>query len=226
MFIVTALFQVIIYIPWLLNFIVQLKGVSSGFWITLTFPGTVYEILTMQYKGNIPMEVAVVGTVLFYAYIIYTYIKTRKDNENKKEIKICIGIYISIIVIALLISLCMHSVILLYRYLLIITGLLIFAISCILAKENKKYLAVIIYITIIVATGYSMVQNVNEAYNKNNNECINYIKENIKENDIIVYSNAINGAVITTELSSNTSYFYNKDHWGVKEAYKAFSPYM
>ena len=24
----------------------------------------------------------------------------------------------------------------------------------------------------------------------------------------------------------NISYFYNKEHWGVEEAYKAFAPYM
>ena len=53
--------------------------------------------------------------------------------------------------------------------------------------------------------------------------------EQIEEGDIIVYSNAINGEVITTEITqnhTNMSYFYNKDHWGVEEAYKAFGPYM
>ena len=227
-FIISAAVQVVAYIPWLVNFVIQLKGVSSGFWITLVFPDTLYEILTMQYKGNLEMIPAVIITLAFYIYIIYRYIVLKKNKEDLKACSWCFIIYLAIIIIALLISLCMHSVILLYRYLLIITGLLIFAISDIMAKNKKIYLSIIICICVLLISVYSMCLNIKEVYNKNNNDCIDYIKENIETTDIIVYSNAINGAVISTKLSSdnNISYFYNKDNWGIYEAYKAYLPYM
>ena len=38
--------QVVAYLPWLIVFVSHLKG--TGFWITLTFPGSIYEILTVQ----------------------------------------------------------------------------------------------------------------------------------------------------------------------------------
>ncbi len=227
-FIITAVIQVIVYIPWLIYFLKQLVGVSNGFWITLKFPDTLIEILTLQFIGNLPTNIALVLTLVFIGYLIFLYFK--QTEEVKKLSKICIGIYLGIIIIALLISLCMQSVILLNRYLLILTGLIIFTISLLLSNVKNKYVLVSIC-TIIVATSvYTQFINIKENYSNNNGNCEKYILQNIQENDIILYSNAINGAVITTGISNesniNTSYFYNKDNWGVDEAYKSYSPYM
>ncbi len=224
-FLVVAFFQIILYIPWLLYFIKQLSGVSSGFWITLSFPETLYEILTMQYKGNLSMFPIILSTI-FYSYIVYLVAKTKK--EERKPATWCFTIYISIILIVLFISLCMQSVILLYRYLLIITGLLIFALAFFMAKDTKVKRIISICSIILIVSITSNVLAIKENYNHNNKECINYIKEEIQQGDIIIYSNVISGAVITTELlsTSNISYFYDKYSWNVDEAYKAFAPYM
>ena len=150
-------------------------------------------------------------------------------KEERKPANWCFAIYISIILIALAISLCMQSVILLYRYLLIVTGLLIFAISYFMAKDPKKWRVITVCVIILIISGISNIISINENYNETNRDFIAYMDEQIEEGDIIVYSNAINGEVITTEITqnhTNMSYFYNKDHWGVEEAYKAFGPYM
>ena len=55
---------------------------------------------------------------------------------------------------------------------------------------------------------------------------IEYIKENIQEDDIIVYSNIGNGGVIAAFFPENKQYFYNGQHWDVEEAYKAYGPGM
>ena len=225
-FIITAVIQVICYVPWLIAFLRQLSSVSSGFWITLSFPNTLYEILTMQFKGNLDFF-PIILTTAFYAYIVYLISQTKK--EDRKPANWCFAIYISIILIALAISLCMQSVILLYRYLLIVTGLLIFAISYFMAKDPKKWRVITVCVIILIISGISNIISINENYNETNRDFIAYMDEQIEEGDIIVYSNAINGEVITTEITqnhTNMSYFYNKDHWGVEEAYKAFGPYM
>lgn len=225
-FIITAVIQVICYVPWLIAFLTQLKNVSSGFWITLSFPNTLYEVLTMQYKGNLSFF-PIILTTAFYAYIVCLIAKTKK--EERKPATWCIAVYISIILIALAISLCMQSVILLYRYLLIVTGLLIFAISYFMAKDTKKWRVITVCAIILIISGISNIISINENYNEKNRDFITYMNEQIEDGDIIVYSNAINGEVITTEITqkyTNMSYFYNKDNWGVEEAYKAFGPYM
>ncbi|MBR1376423.1 MAG: glycosyltransferase family 39 protein [Bacilli bacterium] len=223
-FIIIAIIQVILYIPWLIFFVTQLKGVSSGFWINITFPGTLYEILTVQYLGKLSMNLMVVLTIIFYIYLGYLIAK------NKKDMKIplmAIVIYLSIIVSALLVSLIMWSAILYYRYMLIITGLLIFALSFILSKGNK-YVVACILLCIFLLSSYSMKINIEEAYDEFNDDHINYVLENIKDNDIIIYSD-MSATALTTRLYQNrdiVSYFYNKDNWGIHEAYKAFEPYM
>lgn len=226
-YIITAIVQIVAYIPWLICFITQLSAVSKGFWITLTFPGTLIEVLTTQFKGSLPNWIAVILSIIVYAYIIYICLKTKK--EDRKPATWCIIIYISIIIIALIISLTMKSVILLYRYLLIITGPLVFAISFFMAKDEKNWRIVTVCSIIVAMSCISNINIIKENYNNNNEEHISYIKNQIQEGDIICYSNAINGAVVTTQISQefdNTSYFYNKEHWGVEEAYKAFDPYM
>lgn len=225
-FIVTAAIQVVLYVPWLVCFLIQLKNVSSGFWISLSFPGTLYEILTMQYKGNLPFQ-PIILTTIFYSYITYLVVKTNK--EDRKPATWCFMIYIAIILIALFVSLCMQSVILLYRYLLIITGIFIFALAFFMAKETKIWRTMTICAIILIMSIYSNVISIKEAYNNENREFVTYIDSQIQDGDIIIYSNAINGAVVTTEISQkhdNISYFYDKENWNVEEAYKAFAPYM
>lgn len=225
-FIVTAAIQVVLYVPWLVCFLIQLKNVSSGFWISLSFPGTLYEILTMQYKGNLPFQ-PIILTTIFYSYITYLVVKTNK--EDRKPATWCFMIYIAIILIALFVSLCMQSVILLYRYLLIITGIFIFALAFFIAKETKIWRTMTICAIILIMSIYSNVISIKEAYNNENREFVTYIDSQIQDGDIVIYSNAINGAVVTTEISQkhdNISYFYDKENWNVEEAYKAFAPYM
>ena len=201
-------------------------GFLGGFWISLSFPGTFYDILTVQYQGNLKIQPIVLST-LFYAYIIYLASKT--EREEKKPAKISALIYILLILIPLAISLCMQSVILLNRYLLIGTGLLIFAISLFMAKDENYLRVALVCICILILSCISNVITIKENYAPNNRDWVAYMEQNIQPNDIIVYSNAINGAVFATDLSNNInvkSYFYNNEHWGVVEAYKAFSPYM
>ena len=227
-FIITAIIQVALYLPWLFIFLGQLESVSHGFWISLSFPGTLIEILNMQFVGTLSSTVGLVLALVIFAYLIYIYVfKIRKLTEKQewKPAKICLLLYIGIIIIALLISLCMKSVILLYRYLLMLTGLFVFATAYIISKDTNKCRIIIACLAILVVSIISNIGLMQENYDTRNNEFISYLHENIEENDIILYSNAINGAVVTTYVD-NESYFYDKEHWNVEEAYKAYSPYM
>ena len=223
-FTITAVLQVIAYLPWLIVFVSHLKG--TGFWITFKFPDSIYELLTVQYQGNLAFKPIILATV-FYAYLIFIICKTPKDQRKPGTWGFII--YIGIIVLVALLCVALHSVILLSRYFLIINGALIFSIAYFMAKDTKKWRTIVICLMILVLSTVSNNKTIAENYNVNNREVINYLTNNIKEGDIIVYSAAINGAVITTEVSKyfdNVSYFYNNEHWGVHDAYKAFAPYM
>lgn len=225
-FIITAVLQVLLYLPWLFYFVKQLEGVSRGFWITLSLPGTLYEILTVQFQGSLKIQPIILST-MFYAYIACLVSKSKTKED--KPANLCFIFYGSIILIPLLMSLLMQSAIVLSRYLLIGAGLLIFAFAYYMSKDTKTWRVAIVCIIILIMSGISMINIVKENYATNNDECVSYLKEQMREDDIIVYTNVINGAVVTTKLSDsldNISYFYDEENWQVDEPYKAFSPYM
>lgn len=227
-FIITAIIQVVLYLPWLSLFLGQLATVSKGFWITLTFPDTLIEIINMQFLGSLPSNIGLIFAIASFIYLIYIYLfKIKKQNKkiDMKPVIFSLSIYVGIIIIALLISLCMQSVILLYRYLLILTGLFIFMIAYIIAKDNNKYRVIAFCLIVLVISIFSNVGLMKQNYDNRNEVFLSYLEENIKEDDIILYSDAISGAVVTTYFE-NQSYFYDKNNWNVEEAYKAYAPYM
>lgn len=223
-FIITAIVQIICYLPWLLIFLNQVKGVSNGFWISLSFPKTLIELVSVQFSGSLGIYIGLIFALLLIGYVIYIYFynKHRGTNIDKKPILISCGIYIGIILIAWLISITVQCI-LLYRYLLIITGLYIFILAFLMSKDENKYRLAIVCSIIVVISTLSNIGFIKENYDSNNYEHINYINQNIQKDDIILYSDAISGAVISTYFDDNKSYFYNKQNWPIEEEYKAFS---
>lgn len=225
-FTVIAIIQVALYIPWLVNFIKQIGVVSTGFWTTLSFPDTIYDILTTQFRGNLKIYPIVLCTA-FYAYLIYLISRIKKEERNLALLSCYI--YLGIILIALLISMVMHTVILVYRYLIILTGLLIFAISFFMSKDQKVWRILTVCGIILIVSIISNIKAINESYAPLNRDWIAYMEENLQDGDIILYTNAINGGVVTTDLSNKLNiktYYWNEDKWHVEQSYKVYEPYM
>lgn len=224
--VILGIVQLIAYVPWLIYFALQLGQVSHGFWIGFTFPDTIYEVVGMQYWGNLDLSMSFVLAVVFYGYLIVQYRKLKKEGkEDLKPVKFAFGIYVAVIVAALLITAFMHQMILYYRYLFVISGLLFIAISYILARTNNKAMLISIWCVIVGMSLMNEVDLLNSNYGSSNGDIYSYIEENIKPEEDIVYTEIGNGSVIAVTCD-NRQYFYNPDNWGVEEAYKAFGPQM
>ena len=231
-FLILAAIQIVLYIPWMIFFVVQLKQVGSGYWIQLSLIGTTVDVLSFQFKNQVDSNfmndvkalAALIVSIAVYIYLIIKAYKLKKNGESLKPVALSTGIYIGVILIILLVS--MISPILYARYLLVMTGLYIFTLSFIISKEKNKIIAgIIISITLILAI-LGNIQNVKENYNKENSEVYDYISSEIKEDDILLYSKIGNGGIIATYFPNNKQYFMNLEHWGVEEAYKAYLPAM
>lgn len=225
--IILGILQVVAYLPWLVYFALQLKQVSGGFWIGFEYPKTLIEILGFQFEGNIENQyIGFYFSIALYIFLGVLYFKNRKQIKDKLPLKLAIGIYLLVIVAALIMTAILGTMILYFRYLFVITGLYIFGISYILAKSNKDYIAIIVcLLTVILGTASNTIQ-INTNYDENNLKPIEYMMENIQDGDIIVYSNIGNGAIFAVNFTENNQYFYNGANWGVEEAYKAFGYHM
>ena len=231
-FLILAGIQIILYIPWLMYFMGQIKHVEGGFWISIEPIRTSVECLSFQFRRQLDSNftlnfytiMSLIIAVLMYIYVGYKMFKHIKEKDDIKPAILSGGIYIGVIAIVLAISI--FTPILFARYLMVMTGLYIFTFAYIIAKENKKWLKIAICSVILVLGIISNVTNIMINYDASNMKQIEYIKENIKKEDILVYSNIGNGGVIAAFFPENKQYFYNGGHWDIEEAYKAYGPGM
>ena len=223
-FIIQAIVECLLYVPWLYYFIKQLTSVGGGYWIKLEFPDTLYNVLGIQYMGSLSNIFGFCFAICLYIYLGFVIYRCKKERISVKNARNSLLLYVLIVFIAFLISL--KSPILYPRYLMTITGLLIFFIADIMAKEKSKYITIEICIIIFVTSLISNINIINNNYDNTNMKQIEYLEENIKDDDIIVYSNIRNGSVFAVYFKDNKQYFYNGDHWNVEEAYKAYGPQM
>lgn len=225
-----GILQGLAYLPWLVNFATQLSNVSSGYWIGFSFPKTPMELLSSQLAGYVKTSDytgLIVPTVLaleLYAYMIYKTYKYAKAKEDLNSFKWSVIVYFAVILAAIIITALMKTSILYYRYLFVITGLYIFAVSFILGKEENKIEIVAILSVIAILGVYNNIVMMKDNYDYSNQEPIKYLNENVKEGDTIVYADFGGGSVVAVQFADNQVYFYNADNWGVEEAYKAFGP--
>lgn len=227
-FMVCAVLQVALYIPWLLIFLSQFGSVSSnGFWITISFPNTLIEVLGIQCAGRIlPKELAFAIMLVLYIYIGYLIYKSVKEKTQLKPGILALIIYFGVVFAAYIISK-ITTPILHDRYLLVVTGLITFFIAFFMAKEKKKWITIVILAIIGVASIVNMVGVMYMNYNSSNKEMLEYIDNNLQENDsFLMYSDEISGFALSVKHPGHMQYFHDNNNWGAGGAYESFGPDM
>lgn len=217
--VISSIIQILIFLPWIGVVLNQFKTVKQGFWIPTA---NVLELLDFQFTGNLPdrtyliKELAYIFIGVLVTYNIYRLIKNRKDA---KPVYIAFGIYITTILITAIISIFVK--ILYPRYLLTITGLLLFAFAYLLAKDKNRIRVGIVCTIILV---FSIIENVGilqENYDSSNIKPYEFIKENINNQDIIV-TNSIYGLTMASYFQNNEVYFLNEENWNIEKAYETY----
>lgn len=223
---VFGLIQLIAYIPWIMYLMLQLKQVSGGFWIGFTFPDTLIELISFQFFGTLNKNLAFGLSVVVYAYLIYIFVKEKKKNTDLKPFILSVSIYLSVILAAVVMTAILRTSIVYYRYLFVITGLYIFGISFLLSKENNNKILICAGIILLLTSLISEYKLIENNYGKNNLKQVEYLKDNIQKDDIILFLTDGSGFVTSVYFRENKSYFYDIEKWNVAEAYKAFGPQM
>ncbi len=229
-FAISAIVQIVLYIPWLIFFIKQYNQVSKGFWIPKSSLEVYREIFEFQFTGNlletfhINHDIALVFAIIITVYLIYQIYKSIKNKENIFPGIVALSIYLCIILIARIVSI--KTPVLYARYMFTSTGIFILFMSFFMSKEKNKYLNLFICAIIIFVSTYITVNLMKENYDKGNKGPLKLIQNNIKENDILLYGNMGSGFVISAFYPENIQYFYDEAKWNVEEAYKAYGPNM
>ena len=222
--IILGIIQGLLYLPWIIYFSSQLKSMhDNGFWISLG-PETIIQIGSLLFSGSLYAWIGFIISLFVYGYLIYLIRK--EEKENIKPVRYALLVIVLLILASLIMSVILWSPILYYRYLTVVAGLMIFAISYMFAKSAKPCILYTFIVITILTTIPSNIIMISHNYDKSNNEPIDFIKNNIQENDVIVYPGIGTGAIMAAKFPQYKQYFYNAEDWGVEEAYKAFGPAM
>lgn len=230
-FIISAVIQILLYLPWLFCLIKQFTGVSKGFWIQKPSFKILLQIFCFQFTGDldimfVPQWIAIILGVILSAYTIYALINSRKKTDKKENLPGYLAIEIYFIVFATLLVISIKTPILYARYFLNLTGLFIFFMAFFISKGGKKILTIIVCtITVIVAILIN-INCIKMNYAKNNKEPLEYVQQDLQEGDIILFGNRGSGFTISMQLINVQNCFYDYENWNVEPAYKAFGKSM
>lgn len=210
-FIISAMFQILLYIPWIIHFLTQAKSVSQGFWITFSLK-TILEVLLFPFQGNLSNWIS-------FFFLIFSYVIIFSSLKKNKIIGLSFFFYHFVIFVAVLISL--KTPILVPRYLFCVLGLFILSLSFAFRHSPNSILYLFCILIFLIGTS-NTIHFIRENYDDSNQRPIEYIKKYIKEDDIILYTDVILGANLLQPISQK-QYFYDIDNWNVEDAYRAFS---
>lgn len=223
----TAIGEIVFFIPGLIIFIKQAFLKTGGFWITVKYPDILKDIITFNYTGVLDSKLfnIIIFTFasIFSIYWIYKLIKQRKSEDSKLPVYATL-VYIISIAIPLIISIKLDMFV--TRYTIPMLGLLLIGIAYILSKETNKIILTIVTMCIAILSISNIYIFYSQIYDSQNNELNNVLSEYISEEDIFICKDITLAGVIAEKYPNNKSYFYNIDHWDIKNAYNAFLPQM
>lgn len=230
-FTISAIVQIILYLPWLFCLIKQFTEVSNGFWIQDTSLETLLQIFCFQFTGNLDITfvqqwVAITLGIILLAYTIYSMVLCKKLSDRKENVAayLAIGVYGIVLISLFIISI--KTPILYARYFLNLTGLFIFFMAFFIAKGGKKVLTVIICCITLMVAGLVNINVIKMNYAQSNKEPLEYIKQDLKDGDMVLFGNRGSGFTISMQLINVPNCFYDYENWNVEPAYKAFGKEM
>lgn len=219
--IISAIAQIILYLPWLSTLISLTVGSSkSGFWIGKP---DFLQIFEFQFTGNLDViylarNYSYIFSAILLIYLVFLLIKNWKDS---KPARLALLTYLIVVILIGILSI-LVTPILYARYFLTITGLFIFALSYLMAKDKSKIRVSLICIMIIIASLFTNIKLININYDESNIKPVQFVKDNIQDGDIFLIDNRGSGFVISQHFQNHKLYFYDLENWNVDEAYKAF----
>lgn len=146
-FIVSAVIQVALYIPWLLSLLTQMSQVSNGFWIGIHFPDTIIELFTFQFTGNlgganyVSVPIAIVWSLAVTVYMVVLCLKHNTADTQRAPLQpaiIALILFLGVAFAACLVSLVIWRPIIYARYMLCVMGLFMFFLAYTMGTFSRK----------------------------------------------------------------------------------------
>ena len=201
-FLITAIVQILGYLPWLFIFFTQARTVSQGFWIPLNFRDSVLAPLAVQFHGVIGVDFSFLVAGIIYVYYIYQMIWNKLHKRKNTVVIYCLAVHLILYLSMLLVSIVVKPI-MYYRYMVVTTGILIFPLAYFLSNSSTKIQKGIATFLVIAFLGLSIYDNsvrIKENYDISNGTEIQYIQEQYNENTILLYTDIFLASSLAEQL--------------------------
>lgn len=236
---ITGAIQIASYIPGAIVLLIQTMNGGPA-WITISYPDILFDLTSYHLLGEPLAEIISKSDYKYYlAGIIFTalyalaglilYKVSRKstkasdisEEKTKAAVRYGIGIYFGVILFSYLASFIIHVYYI--RYTVVLGGLLVFLIAVTIATRRHIWQKIIAAVCIMLMCAFQVHSLYCVLYDPSANAVSEYLDSVIEEDDIFLFED-INPYVVSVQYASHPVYFYNKGHWGIHNAYRAFSP--
>lgn len=104
-FLILAVVQMILYLPWLVFLFAQINHVHNGFWIEINPVSTPIETLSFQFRRELDSDfvfdahtiIALIASILMYVYLAFKTYKYKKENTDIKPAYLAFFTYVGVI---------------------------------------------------------------------------------------------------------------------------------
>jgi hypothetical protein len=225
-FMITAIISIISYLPWLYYLTQQVSKVSKDFWIQPVTFDTIKNTLIFPYGNKFfpLMTFAQISAFLFLAIIIWGFI--RAGVKGYKEGKMAVfGVVVFILTLAcgVAASFIIRPV-LVERYIVSVTGIMLVAVAYGISLFNKKPIIIGICIVITVLSVPHIVDINTKRFNGPMYEVKNYMKENMKKDDIFIHTDEHTFGTFSHYFPNSKHYLYLEPGANGYSGYDAFKP--
>lgn len=225
--IISSIIQFLLYLPWLFIFLSQAKSVSKGFWIKYPNPIEVIEFIFTGNigEGSLARCITIPFSLISFAFLIYLIVKMWKKKDNKyRVVKVILYMWILIIALMSIVSLCMMQCVFYQRYLFTLMGLFLIGFSILLSNEKNIIGICYCVFSLIIATTLN-ISLIKINYDKSNLLPKEYFETEKRDSDWILisdedYSGYVTVAKSITDFSKVINYDVN--NWNIAKAYKCY----
>ena len=93
-------------------------------------------------------------------------------------------------------------------------------------KGGKKILTILICILTLITAIFVNYNVSTMNYGPTNSKPLEYVKQDLQQDDLLLFGNTGNGFVLSMQLPDIANCFFDGDYWNVEPAYQAFGKNM
>ncbi len=89
-------------------------------------------------------------------------------------------------------------------------------------KGGKKILTILICILTLITAIFVNYNVCTMNYGPTNSKPLEYVKQDLQQDDLLLFGNTGNGFVLSMQLPDIANCFFDGDYWNVEPAYPSF----